>query len=297
MQKLDGRRGSVFSVRLTADERERLELARAGTTGPRRLGPWLVWHALRDREGSTCSSARAGTTSPESCSGTTPPAGYYPLERTSARYYRDGGAGVLPELGYYQARVLPRRRGRGTTVPGTVLPPPAERTILDLCAGSGSWSEPYAQAGYRVIRVTLPEQDVRTFVPPPNVHGVLAAPPCDQFSLARNGCEAPRDLARGMDVVNACMRLIMCASPRWWALENPVGLLSGFLGTPRDVWQPCDFGDPWTKRTAIWGHYCKPERGPFVEPGHGGGPPGAWSSSARAVTPPGFAQAFFRANP
>jgi hypothetical protein len=35
--------------------------------------------------------------------------------------------------------------------------------IVDLCAGSGAWSEPYARAGYRVLRVTLPECDVRTW--------------------------------------------------------------------------------------------------------------------------------------
>ena len=278
LQNLDGRRGAVFSVRLTADERDELEAARAGSTGPRRLGPWLVWYALRNRD--------VGV------------AGYYQSgPRTgSKRYYRDGGAGALPELGYYQDLVLPALRGRGTTVPGAVLPPPASRTILDLCAGSGAWSSPYEAAGYRVIRVSLPD-DVRTYVPPPGVHGVLAAPPCDQFSLARNGCERPRDLVRGLEVVSACLRIIMCASPSWWALENPVGLLSNFLGTPRDVWQPCDFGDPWTKRTAIWGHYRKPKRGPHVEPTHGGGPPGAWSSGARAVTPAGFARAFFAANP
>lgn len=26
--------------------------------------------------------------------------------------------------------------------------------ILDLCAGTGAWSEPYAKAGYEVWRVT-----------------------------------------------------------------------------------------------------------------------------------------------
>lgn len=158
------------------------------------------------------------------------------------------------------------------------------------------------------MRVTLPEGDVRTFVPPRGVWGVLAAPPCDQFSLARNGHRSPRDFARGLEVVSACLRIIQRARPKWWALENPVGLLSRWLGTPRDVWDPCDFGDPWTKRTAIWGDYAIPTRGPFVVP-VGGGPLCAecdperrktsWCSRAdhRARTPPGFARAFLHANP
>ena len=45
---------------------------------------------------------------------------------------------------------------------------------------------------------------------------------------------------------------------------------SRFLGTPRDVFEPCDFGDPWTKRTALWGNFRLPVRGPFVAPTGGG---------------------------
>jgi hypothetical protein len=165
-----------------------------------------------------------------------------------------------------------------------------------------------------VIRVTLPEHDVRTWVPPSEpVHGVLAAPPCEEFSMARHGHAknlraAPADFLRGMETVNACLRIILQTSPTWWALENPVGHLSQFLGTPRDVWEPADFGDAWTKRTAIWGSFNIPKRGPFVEP-QGGGPfctvcdPArrrtSWCSNAahRAITPAGFARAFFLANP
>lgn len=240
------RRGVVFSVRVTEEDRARLEALQQQGGGPRALGPWLVWSAL--------------------------------------------GAAPAP--------VVPHRAG--STEPGPVL---------DLCGGSGAWSEPYRAAGYRVQIVSLPEVDVRLFEPPLEpVWGVLAAPPCDQFSLARNGHSAPRDLLRGLEVVSACVRIVAAVKPRWWALENPVGLLGRFLGAPRDVFQPCDFGDPWTKRTALWGDFNLPERGPYVKP-LGGGPPCAicdperrrtsWCSRSdhRAITPPGFARAFFEANP
>lgn len=265
MQNLHGRRGAVFSVRVTGEDRAALEAIQSKTAGPRALGPWLVWRAL---------------------------AGASPNE-------------ILPPRG---TEVLPRRRKREARGGSTVAI--AKRTILDLCAGSGSWSLPYERAGYKIVRVTLPEHDVRTFRAPPNVWGVLAAPPCDQFSLARNGHDArsPRDLVRGLETVSACLRIISVCKPKWWALENPVGLLSKWLGTARDVFDPCDFGDPWTKRTAIWGEFQIPRRGPFVKP-LGGGPfcsacPAArrkttWCNNAahRAITPAGFARAFFEANP
>ncbi len=59
------------------------------------------------------------------------------------------------------------------------------KIILDLCGGTGSWSKPYLDAGYDVRLITLPDYDVRTYKPPKNVYGILAAPPCTMFSLAR----------------------------------------------------------------------------------------------------------------
>jgi hypothetical protein len=194
-------------------------------------------------------------------------------------------------------RVVP---GPGPGNTGSIAPAPvvpsqavAGRIILDLCGGSGSWAEPYKRAGYDVRTVTLPDGDVRTYVPPPKVWGVLAAPPCTEFSLAKNG--SPRDFMAGMETVNACMRVILQCRPQWWALENPTGYLAQFLGTPADVWEPYQFGDPWTKRTAIWGEFQLPTRGPFVVPT--GSAMDRPNAAARAVTPPGFANAFFRANP
>ena len=285
MQQQHGRRGAVFSIRLTADERAQLEALQQTETGPRSLGAFLKWRALTVETGPGPVVPRRGTTRSIAGEGTTAP-----RRGTTA-------AEVVPELRYYP--------------PGPSAPPITERLILDLCGGSGSWSQPYRDAGYRVELVTLPEHDVRTYVPPRDVWGVLAAPPCTEFSPARNGQnhrQRPRDFILGMETVNACLRVILQARPVWWALENPVGQLAHFLGTPRDVWEPCDFGDPWTKRTALWGDFAIPARGPFVKP-LGGGPfcrvcdPGgtraSWCANAahRAVTPAGFARAFFEANP
>lgn len=143
---------------------------------------------------------------------------------------------------------------------------------------------------------SLAPQDVRTYVPPDNVWGVLCAPPCTEFSMARNGDPArPRDFIAGMAAVNACMRIVLQCKPKWWALENPSGHLSKYLGAPRDTFEPCDFGDEWTKRTCLWGDFTIPTRGPFVQPL--GSAMQRTGAAARAVTPPGFARAFHEANP
>jgi hypothetical protein len=269
-QNLDGRRGPVFCLRMTEEERARLRAVFETDAGPRAFGPWLLWRALgRDRDGSTPRTSRsAGNTARRR--GNTPSSG-----STAGSAW--SGSTALP--------------------PPAAAPPTSKRVILDLCAGSGAWSEPYKRAGYKVVRVTLPRYDVRTWAPPKgHVWGVVAAPPCNDFSLARNGSPKARDFVRGMECVNACMRVILQTRPRWWALENPVGRLKAWLGTPRDVWEPCDFGDPWTKRTALWGSFALPERGPYVRP-IAGKLSLERSAGERAETPPGFAKAFFRANP
>ena len=112
--------------------------------------------------------------------------------------------------------------------------------ILDLCGGTGSWSKPYKDNGYDVRVITLPEYDVRTYEPPENVYGILAAPPCDQFSFAKTTGK-PRDLKDAWSIVRGCLDIIAKCNKingpyaktttlKFWCLENPNGLLKRFLG-------------------------------------------------------------------
>ena len=145
------------------------------------------------------------------------------------------------------------------------------KVILDLCGGTGSWSAPYKENGYEVDLVTIPEKDVRDYEPPENVYGILAAPPCTMFSDARTNAKTPRDLKGGMEIVNHCLRIIHTCLYRtksdqqkyppikFWALENPYyGRLKWFLGKPAFVFDPWEFGDPYKKKTAIWGMFSEP---------------------------------------
>lgn len=218
----------------------------------------------------------------------------------------------------------------------------SDKIILDLCGGTGSWSKPYKKAGYQVILITLPEYRVDAVefqsdrlwfihqksgsrkhikVYYKDIYGILAAPPCTMFSLARTNAKRPRDLREGMETVRACLNVIWgvqerlqdtkqkTTSLKFWALENPYGMIKYFLGEPVLIFEPYNYGDAYRKKTALWGHFNHPV---FTHIG--------WErklmkfdklktkeihpefygklnrTERRAITPQGFAKAFFEAN-
>lgn len=220
------------------------------------------------------------------------------------------------------------------------------KVILDLCGGTGSWSKPYRDAGYDVKVLTLPDHDVsrwRSYKDISNlveenlIYGILAAPPCTMFSIARNDktAKTPRDLRGGMVIVNACLEIVHeClyknhrysnVGLKFWALENPYsGYLKRFLGKPALVFDPYEYGDPYTKKTAIWGEFDTLKKNVvdprnFEHPTTKGAkdfvscvehyadlkqiPDGYIEKTGlskravmRSMTPQGFAQAFYEAN-
>ena len=185
-------------------------------------------------------------------------------------------------------------------------------TILSLCDYSGAWSQPYVDAGYDVVRVDIKRgPDIRLFEALPfPVRGVLAAPPCTAFTNSgaqywKAKDEGGRTL-EALALVDACMRIIAVHKPQWWALENLVGRLNRYLGPPRMAFDPCDYGDAYTKRTLLWGDFKEPLKANRVEPERVSSQ-GSWlmklggsserTKELRSVTPAGFARAFFEANP
>lgn len=178
-------------------------------------------------------------------------------------------------------------------------------TIISLCDFTGAWSQPYRDAGYDVIQVDVKHgHDARLFKALPfPVRGVLAAPPCTHF--ASSGARWWKEkgdaaLLEGLAVVDACMRIISVHKPQWWVLENPVGRLRDYLGAPRMAFDPCDYGDDYTKRTLLWGDFTPPLKRK-AEPTAGSKmhklPPSPDRQALRSVTPPMFSKAFFEANP
>jgi len=193
------------------------------------------------------------------------------------------------------------------------------KIILDLCGGTGAWSKPYLEAGYDVRNITLPKYDVRAFEPPMNVYGILAAPPCPMFSFCRTNAKQPRELRGGMELVIACLNIIWECQYRlkkdtqkkpplkFWVLENPRGMLNWFLGKPVLEFQPYEYGDNYKKRTCLWGYFNIPRKNPVKcntlkfdrlktkEIHYEGNEHLSWTAR-RAITPQGFAEAFFKAN-
>lgn len=177
-----------------------------------------------------------------------------------------------------------------------------DKIILDLCGGTGSWSKPYKENDYTVINVTLPDYDVRLYKPPENVYGILAAPPCTH--LAASGARWFKEkgmnaLLEALSIVDACLRIILISNPVFWCLENPVGRLVNYLGKPVMYFNPCDYGDQYTKKTCLWGKFNIPEKS-YVKPVGKNPiwymPPSDRRSELRSITPPGFSKAFYEAN-
>jgi len=176
------------------------------------------------------------------------------------------------------------------------------KIILDLCGGTGAWSKPYKEAGYDVRLITLPEYDVRTYQPPENVYGILAAPPCTVFASSgarwweEKGEEA---LIEGLSIVDACLRIIFVTNPHFWCLENPVGKLRRYIGEPVMYFEPFEYGDSYIKKTCLWGKFNVPKKCP-VKPKNKSYihylSPSKKRSKLRSITPQGFARAFFEAN-
>lgn len=206
------------------------------------------------------------------------------------------------------------------------------KIILDLCGGTGSWSKPYKEAGYDVRVITLPDYDVLDIefnepgatielynnnekmldvVHLMDIHGILAAPVCTMFSLARTTAKTPRDFNEGMKLVKKCLEIIWFvrshkySNLKFWALENPKGFLRQFLGKPAFEFKQWEFGNEGIKPTDIWGYFNLPIKTVNQRPEgltkkfpNGRTNFSKWSATAtkRAITPPGFAKAFFEAN-
>ncbi len=144
-----------------------------------------------------------------------------------------------------------------------------DKIILDLCGGTGAWSKDYVLAGYDVRLITLPEYNVLNYKLDENIYGILAAPVCTHFSRVRSiTAKVSRNMKLGMETVRACLEIIWKAQYnfehklKFWCLENPDGYLKRMIGPAVFKFDPCDFGDPYTKRTCLWGNFNIPKKKP-----------------------------------
>jgi hypothetical protein len=94
-----------------------------------------------------------------------------------------------------------------------------DKIVLDLCGGTGSWSEPYKKAGYDVRVITLPDHDIYFFDEYwqyiDRIHGIICAPTCTHFSLARTTAKTPRNLKGAYRLVKRCLEIIEDCRVQW----------------------------------------------------------------------------------
>ena len=192
------------------------------------------------------------------------------------------------------------------------------KTILHLCSGIGSDSQPYKDNGYNVVRIGKGNWG-RKLSPPPNVYGIIANPPCTEFSFAKTNSKKPRNLEKGMFLVKQCLRIIWeCqveipyptakkTNLQFWMLENPFGFLRRFLGHPTLVYQPFEYGDNYKKKTCVWGFFNIPKKNPIectmpkfdrlkTNQIHYKGNEHLTRQERRSISSPSFCKAFYRAN-
>ncbi len=201
-----------------------------------------------------------------------------------------------------------------------------EKTILSLFDRTGQWSKPWRDAGYNVVQIDLADlegfgwqMDIRDIDPQwlfdsglldgETVHGILAAPPCVDFAVsgARWFNEKDKDgrTEVSIDLVDQVHRIVDFVQPDWWVLENPVGrlprMVEGVPEKPQIYFQPWFYGDPYTKKTGLWGDFNWELPQAPVEPTEGSKiyklrGDVEEEKLARSITPEGFAYAFYMAN-
>lgn len=187
-------------------------------------------------------------------------------------------------------------------------------TVISLFDASGAWSQPWLDAGYNVVRYDLQDgQDIAEFSAEmlleehgnDDVWAILAAPPCTDFASSGAQYWAEKDAdgrtEASNELVRQVIRTVELFRPAVWAMENPVGRMAKLNDLPPALltFQPNLYGDPYTKKTLIWGNFNNDLLLNPVRPTEGSKITEKLSSSAkyeRSLTPEGFAYSFFRAN-
>lgn len=190
--------------------------------------------------------------------------------------------------------------------------------VLSLCDFTGNMVQPWLEAGHlavivdiqhprghwnRIKGLTTVGVDILYFEPAPKYDIVFAFPPCTD--LANSGARWFKDkglpkLIDALTLVNRCREICERLGVPYM-IENPVGQLSTYWRKPDHMFDPCDYGDPYTKKTCLWtgnGFVMPPKN--RVEPTEGSKmhflPPSADRANLRSATPMGFARAVFEAN-
>lgn len=192
--------------------------------------------------------------------------------------------------------------------------------VVSLCDLTGNMVRPWAEAGYECVCYDIQHgigtdrvEDGISFKWA-NVRSltlddvwaakiVFAFPPCTNLAVSGAAWfqkKGLRGLIDALEIVECCRQLCH-ASRAPYMIENPVSVLSSFWRKPDHTFDPCDYGDPYTKKTHLWtgGGFVMPPKN-RVEPTKANHiwwmPPSAERANLRSATPMGFARAVYAAN-
>lgn len=210
----------------------------------------------------------------------------------------------------------------------------SKKVIISLFDATGEISKPWKDAGYAVVQYDIKlNRDLFKFPPIADIMdlqqsgfeivGVIAQPPCTCFTSSgarwwserhdkadRNmvnkmfGPDAAELFSEPKEYTKALASLVdlvaQTAKPKFTMMENPVGRIAKEMGLPEATlkFEPHNFGDPYTKKTDLWGSFNVDLPTANVKPTDGSLMHKLWSTAekeegARSVTPEGFAYAFF----
>ena len=189
----------------------------------------------------------------------------------------------------------------------------ANRTVLSLFDASGEWAKPWEDAGYNVVTFDLTTgQDINNFSAEmlleefgnDNIWAILAAPPCTDYASSGAQYWKKKDAdgrtEASNELVRQVLRTVELFRPAVWAMENPVGRMAKLTGLPpaQLTFNPNVYGDPYTKKTLLWGAFNNELPMAPVEPTEGSkiAKISGKDKYTRSLTPEGFAYAFFMAN-
>lgn len=190
--------------------------------------------------------------------------------------------------------------------------------VLSLCDYTGNMVKPWLANGYECWIVDMQHPagehrdpgnanlvrvgaDIRTWLPPRREYAAaFAFPPCTDLAVSGARWFQGKGLLRladAIEVFGACVRICEWTGAPWFA-ENPVSVIASHFRKPDYTFDPCDYGDPYTKKTCLWtgGGFVMPEKR-RVEPTEGSKmhliPPSPERANLRSETPMGFAQAVY----
>ncbi len=183
---------------------------------------------------------------------------------------------------------------------------------------TGNMALPWAEAGFLCYCVDMQHQAGETRTGnivkvganmldwlPPRGDIVFAAffPPCTDVAVSGARWFRDKGLGKLIGALQLFKRSVdlaeLIGAP--YLIENPVSTVSSYWRKPDHSFDPCDYGDPYTKKTCLWtgnGFVMPTKR--RVDPTEGSKmhllPSSDDRANLRSATPMGFARAVFEAN-